>query len=372
MRVPRRRVSTKAKQLSEVTDHIRRESTMSKNVRTVVQFVVPGLGTALLAPLLDATDAAIVGRFASVVDLASLSPAVASFDILGLCFLFLSAATAQQLSVTRGNKQYASARSTLADMCCFTVVCGLASSCFMLWNHHRALAMLTSPETLAAVAVPAAAYMHIRALAFPVQLLQLTLSAACMGALHDTVTPLRACMAGAATNLTLDIILIAGLGLGTVGAALGTASGNLVAVSMLAYALRNNRRFEPAFKAKSLRKTPRELPLLSSPLSWIRSLRPARMLPVIKVAAPMMFFAVMQVVLMSFEVRMGSAFGAMSLAAHQIAYSIWRPIICLGNPIMEAGLSLLPAEKAKGGAAVRVRVRGLAQAILLVAFGLGT
>jgi len=95
-------------------------------------------------------------------------------------------------------------------------------------------------------------------------------------------------------------------------------------------------------------------------------------LPVIKVAAPMMFFAVMQVVLMSFEVRMGSAFGAMSLAAHQIAYSIWRPIICLGNPIMEAGLSLLPAEKAKGGAAVRDRVRGLAQAILLVAFGLGT
>jgi len=84
-----------------------------------------------------------------------------------------------------------------------------------------------------------------------------------------------------------------------------------------------------------------------------------------------MFFAFMQVLLMSFEVRMGSAFGALSLAAHQIVYSIWRPIICLGNPIMEAALSLIPAEKAKGGAAVHDRVRDLAQAILLVAAGLG-
>jgi Na+-driven multidrug efflux pump len=330
---------------------------MSTNVWTVVKFVVPGLGTALLAPLLDATDAAIVGRFASVTDLASLSPAVASFDILGLCFLFLSTATIQQLSVARGNKNYASARSKLADMCCFTIVCGLAISCFMLRNHHRMLGMLTSPETLAAVAAPAAAYMHIRAVAFPVQLLQLVLSAACCSALQDTITPLCATAVGGAVNLMLDMFLIAGLGLGTAGAAAATASGQLVAVLMLTRALRSQQGFEPAIQYG--------LPLLPNPLSWFRSLRLARMLPLIAFAAPFMFFQFMQVLLLTLETRMGSEFGAMSLAAHQITVALWKPLFFLGDPIMQAGSSLVPAQKDKD------RIRGLAQAILLVAAGLG-
>jgi len=343
---------------------------MSTDMWSVIRFVVPSFGTALLAPLLDATDAAVIGRFGSVLDLAALSPAMASCDIICLCFLFLSAATSQKMAVARGSQQYASARTTLAELCCFAICCGLAVSCFMLWNYHRVLGVLVNPETLAAVAAPAAAYMRIRAVAFPVQLLQLVLSAACFGALRDTVTPFRATALGGAVNLMLDIILIAGLGLGTVGAATATAAGQLVAVLLLTHALRSNRRFDPARKAESFRKTSDELPLLTSPLGWLRSLRPARMLPLIAFAAPFMFFQFMQVVLMTFETRMGSAFGAMSLAAHQITYSMWRPLISLGNPIMDAGLSLLPAEKAMGGAAGRDRVRGLAQAIFLVAVGL--
>jgi len=60
----------------------------------------------------------------------------------------------------------------------------------------------------------------------------------------------------------------------------------------------------------------------------------------------------------------------MSLAAHQIAYSVWRPLL-LSDPIMQAALSLVPACRAKGGVGVHERVRSLAQAILLVAAGLG-
>jgi Na+-driven multidrug efflux pump len=92
--------------------------------------------------------------------------------------------------------------------------------------------------------------------------------------------------------------------------------------------------------------------------------------PLVRYAAPFMSFQFMQVVLMSVETRMGSVFGAASLAAHQITYSVWRPLICLGDPIMQAALSMLPSHLADGAAAGRARARELAAAILKVAVGL--
>lgn len=344
---------------------------MYADVMSVIRFVVPGLGTALLAPMLDATDAAVVGRFASVAELAALSPSMATCDMTWLMFMFLSAATAKKMALARGRQDYASARQTLADMCCLAVCCGLAISAFMLTSSHRVLGALVSPAALATIFAPAAAYIGIRALAFPVQMLQLVLSAACFSALQDTVTPLLATAAGGAVNLALDLILIAGCGLGTVGAATATVSGQIVAVTLLARALRCNRGFQAAGQSPKDDEAMASPPLLASPIVWWQSMRPERMLPLIRFAAPFMSFQVMQVVLMSFETRMGSAFGALSLAAHQITYSIWRPLISLGDPIMQAALSFVPAQLAAGGIAGRERARRFAQAILIVAIGLG-
>mmetsp|Transcript_23493 Transcript_23493/g.58456 ORF Transcript_23493/g.58456 Transcript_23493/m.58456 type:complete len:591 (-) Transcript_23493:107-1879(-) len=346
------------------------KTTLSEDIMTVVRFVVPGIGTALLAPMLDTTDAAVIGRFGSVVDLAALSPAMAACDMTGLLFTFLAAVTAKKMALARGSNDYALARATLADICCLAVCCGLAISAFMLLNCHGVLGALVSPTALAAIAGPAAAYIGVRAMAFPVQMLQLVLSAACASALQDTVTPLRATAVGGLVNLALDVILIAGFGWGTVGAATATVSGQVIAVALLVRALRINRGFNAAGK-DSKNAIEETEPLLPSPVAWLRSLRPARMLPLIRFAAPFMSFQMMQVLLMSFETRMGSAFGALSLAAHQITYSIWRPLICLGDPIMQAALSLVPTHLARGGASGRAGARRLAQAILVVAAGLG-
>jgi len=91
----------------------------------------------------------------------------------------------------------------------------------------------------------------------------------------------------------------------------------------------------------------------------------------VRYAAPFMSFQFMQVVLMGIETRVHTVFGPASLAAHQIIYSIWRPLICLGDPIMQAALAMLPAHLAAGAAAGRARARELAVAILKVAVGLG-
>lgn len=341
---------------------------LSVDVGIVLRFVVPGLGTALLAPMMDATAAAVTGRFGSVMDLAALSPAIASCDMVGLLFLFLSATTANRLSMARGRQDYKSARDFLADSCCLAICCGLAASLLMLLNSHSVLRMLISPAALAHTLAPAAAYIHIRAFAYPVQMLQLVLSAACFSALQDTVTPLRATAAGGIVSLVLDLVLIAGFGLGTTGAAMATACGQLVAVALLVRKLRNNRGFGTSEDGTSATEA---LPLLTSPRKWLHSLNPARMFPLIAFAAPFLSFQLMQVMLMSFETRMGSEFGAMSLAAHQITYSIWRPLISLGDPIMQAALAFVPAHLIEGSIAGRVRARSLARAILVVAAGIG-
>jgi len=341
---------------------------LSADVGDVLRLVVPGVGTALLAPMLDATDAAVVGGFGSVTDLAALSPAMAACDMTGLLFTFLAATTAHMLAIAKGRQDYEAARNSLSDACCLAVCCGLAIAFLMLTQTQAVLRVLISPAAFAATATPAAAYIYVRALGFPAQMLQLVLSSACCSALQDTVTPLRATARGGLVNLALDLVLIAGLGLGTVGAAVATVSGQLVAVAILIRALRNNCGFQASGEDSCALDVP---PLLSSPATWLRSVKPSRMFPLIRYAAPFMSFQVMQVLLMTFETRMGSAFGAMSLAAHQITYSVWRPLICLGDPIIQAALAFVPAQLASNSRVGRRRARELATAILVVAAGLG-
>jgi len=321
----------------------------------------------VLAPLLDATDALVVGRFGSVVDLAALSPSMAASDMLWLLFTFLSATTANLLAKARGRRDQAGARDILSDACCLAVCSGLAVGVLVLVNCGAVLSALISPTALAVTAGPAGAYIRVRALFFPVQMLQLVLSAACFSALQDTVTPLRASLLGGLTNLVVDLALIAGCGLGCMGAAIGTVSGHFVAVAVLARALRRTCAFHEAEE-----ECPTDsLPLLSSPTTWLCSLRPARMLPLLTLAAPFLSFQLMKVLLMTFETRMGSAFGPASLAAHQIAYSLWRFLITLCDPIMQAAQALIPVHFTAGTAEGYSRARELGRAILLLAVTLG-
>jgi len=234
-------------------------------------------------------------------------------------------------------------------------------------NYTSVLQLLISPAALAATAAPAAAYIKFRAVFFPVQMLQLVLSAACFSGLQDTMTPLRASALGGLTNLIMDLVLIAGCGLGCVGAAAGTVSGQVVAVLVLARALRRSRSFDRG-EAGQPAEAP---PLLSSPATWLRSLQRDRMMPLLAFAAPFLSFQLMKVLLMTYETRMGSAFGPTSLAAHQIQFTLWRFLITLCFPIMEAAQALVPVHFAAGTDAGRARARELGKATLIVAVSLG-
>ncbi len=87
----------------------------------------------------------------------------------------------------------------------------------------------------------AAQYLAIRSLGAPLVLLYAALREARYGQ-GDSRTPMRASLAGNAVNITLDAILILGLGWGVQGAAIATICGNVTELSILAWPMRSSLR----------------------------------------------------------------------------------------------------------------------------------
>jgi len=87
----------------------------------------------------------------------------------------------------------------------------------------------------------AAQYLAIRSLGAPLVLLYAALREASYGQ-GDSRSPMRASLVGNAVNLTLDAVLILGLGWGVQGAAIATICGNLTELSLLAWPMRRSLR----------------------------------------------------------------------------------------------------------------------------------
>jgi multidrug resistance protein, MATE family len=87
----------------------------------------------------------------------------------------------------------------------------------------------------------AAQYLAIRSLGAPLVLLYAALREARYGQ-GDSRAPMRASLAGNAVNITLDAILILGLGWGVQGAAIAAICGNLTETAFLAWTMRSSLR----------------------------------------------------------------------------------------------------------------------------------
>jgi MATE family multidrug resistance protein len=87
----------------------------------------------------------------------------------------------------------------------------------------------------------AAQYLAIRSLGSPLVLLYAALRESRYGQ-GDTRAPMRASLAGNAVNITLDAVLILGLGWGVQGAAIAAICGNLTELALLAWPTRSQLR----------------------------------------------------------------------------------------------------------------------------------
>lgn len=209
-------------------------------------------------------------------------------------FVFLAYATTSVVSRHLGAGRRDDAVQAGLDRVWLAALLGLPLALFMfMFAHPLALAMGGAD-----VAAPAAGYLRISAAGIPAMLILLAVQGLLRG-LQDTRTPLWVTGIGFGLNAALNALLVLGLHLGLAGSALGTVIAQwLMALAMLAIVVSRTRHLD------------------------LRP-HPGRVLASARVGAPLLVrTAALRGVLLVTTAAAGT-FGTASLAAHQVASTLF-------------------------------------------------
>ena len=195
----------------------------------LVRFCIPLLAMGMATPALSLVDTAVVGR-QSALGLASLAPATALCDLLTYVFYALGATTTNFVASALCRRNgLAEERRVVRTGLFIANAFGIALAILLLFGGAPLLRLLGASQQLLG---GACAYTSVRALGLPAALSLFVLQAASLGA-KKWKPPLLACTIACVFNLFADMVLVCGLRLGVVGAALGTIAAQYSAVITL-------------------------------------------------------------------------------------------------------------------------------------------
>jgi putative MATE family efflux protein len=285
-------------------------------------------------PLLQVVDTAFVGH-AGPEALAALGINSALFTFSFLVFNFLGTATTPLVARAKSSKNETRAGMVTLQALLVATVCGTLLTIGLLLGSDAALELMgADPEGGASTYEMAKQFLLIRALAAPAVML-CTVGQGVFGGLQDMKTPLGITLSANAINLTLDVVLILGLGWGVRGAACATTIAEWTAASSYLYFLWNRRDSLGGAAAPEAMKrmTPREL---------IGSFTP--------------FFSaggavLMRTVLLLGTKTMASAtaarLGSTAIASHQVVMQLWLLTSMLVDSLAVSGQSMVAVEFGK-------------------------
>ena len=296
-------------------------------MRAIVAFCVPSLATYATGPLLGATDAFFVGRFAEdgVRSLAALSPATALADSVWLVFCFLSVAATNAMARCAASSDDEDSIRTLSDATFLAVTIGVVLAGILAFAALPTLQALSGTDVR--VAHLANAYIIARAGAMPVQMLTMVLTGASVGYFRDSVTPFRAALVASIANAALDLFFVAGLRLGVFGAGLATSISQAVQGILLARALQQRR-------------------IGGKPFLQFRRQPSGKALKLLQFSVPFFLMKLLTTFKVLIWTQTGAAFGTLALASHQVAMSVWKLLILTGEPLSLCAQSFLPSRLA--------------------------
>jgi Na+-driven multidrug efflux pump len=339
------------------------------DVRGILLFALPALGSSLASPLLSAIDTAVIGQCATTVELAALGPSSTIFDSLGLIFAFLQVSSINKLAGLSGSAGGASddedseeeederklkRKKSVTEFILLSLVLGFVLMFGLLLGGDWLMRATTSQASVDALE-PAVLYTRIRALSVPAFIMQITLQGILMGLSKDSVTPLLAVIISGLVNTLGDVLLVGVMGLGIAGAASATVLAQILAAAFLltkiyreVYAVR--RRIGPSLSSSKIIAEAKEedrsvavgLFELSLP-SW------SSMRLLLRESVPFLMMKVLTCVKVFFMNYLSTMFGSTALAAHLVALTIWRVFILVGEPLSYAAQSFAPQYFQKNG-----------------------
>lgn len=213
-------------------------------VKGIVAFAVPLLLSNLFQQLYNSVDAAVVGNFAGSIDLAAVGSTGALINLLIGFFLGIATGTSVLYAMRYGAEDY-KALKKLTDAAFFlALAAGAFITVFGIIFAPQMLRMMSTPDDVFDISV---GYLRIY-LSGTIFNMVYNVGAAMIQAQGNSMKPLLYLFISGVTNLVVDIIFVAALGMGADGAALATVMAQAIsAILVLRYLIRQKTeyRFRP-------------------------------------------------------------------------------------------------------------------------------
>ena len=201
----------------------------------ILQLAIPAAGALLIDPLLTVTDTALVGRYTVVLDASSSSSSAAPLAGMGsaaalltfsfyLCN-FLCTATTPLVAERRAAGDTTGAVRVAGQALSLALGLGVLLTIVLSLGQQPLLTLMGTQQTGANTY--AIQFLAIRAWAAPAVLTMEAATGVLRGYL-DTATPIRVLIVANVVNLVLDVVLIVGLRLGPLGAAVATTTAEWI------------------------------------------------------------------------------------------------------------------------------------------------
>lgn len=195
----------------------------------ILVFAVPLMLSGILQQSFNAVDVAVVGRFNSPQAMAAVGCNGVIINILINLFLGVAIGANVVLANYLGQKNYAGVRRSVATVALISVGSGIILIAAGLLLSRPILEWMQTP---ADVIDKASQYLRIYFWGMPFIMIY-NFGSAIMRSVGDTRRPFYALLAGAVTNLLLDLAFVGGLGMSVDGVAIATVIANAVDAAII-------------------------------------------------------------------------------------------------------------------------------------------
>lgn len=289
--------------------------------RQIAVLAVPAFFTLVAEPLFLMTDSSIVGHL-GVTPLAALGAASALLLSLTGVFVFLAYATTAVVARRLGADDETGAIEAGLDGVWLALALGIPLALLTAAFARPAVGLMSSAPT---VVDAGTTYLRISAAGIPAMLLCLAVQGLLRG-LQDTRTPLVVTGLGFVFNAALNATLVLVLHLGLAGSAIGTAVAQwLMAAALLVSVLRRVRHLD------------------------LRP-HPARVLDAARSGAPILVRTLALRAVLLLTTATAGVFGASTLAAHQIASTLFTFLTFALDAVAIAAQALVGQSLGQGDA----------------------
>lgn len=201
--------------------------------RKILRFAIPLAATSILQQLFNAADIAVVGQFAGDKALAAVGANTFVINLLINLFVGISVGVNVVVANSIGAHSYRSVTRSVHTSVIVSFFSGIFLSFIGVFFARPILTAVSTPSDILDMAVR---YLQVYFTGMPFVML-FNFIAAILRGKGDTKRPLYVLLVAGAVNVILNLIFVAGFGMGVTGVALATVIANAVSAATLFYFL---------------------------------------------------------------------------------------------------------------------------------------